>query len=98
MKITLKLEIIFVIIAVVFALIVSLILYPVFFDIGTDGVIYAEMARSIVAGDGISVYDVPHTVFSPLLGIFIAFVYFVIRNLEIASFITNLIIGLASIP
>lgn len=43
-----------------------------FASIGTDGVFYLNLAKSIATGQGFSVYGIPHTIYSPLLPLIIA--------------------------
>lgn len=65
--------------------------------IGTDGVFYAEMARSIAEGEGLSVYGVPHTIYSPLLSFVIAPFYSIGIPLDVAAHIPVILFALATI-
>jgi len=91
-------ELLFILPFILFNLLVAFWLYPGFSSIGTDGVVYALVGESIAEGNGISLYGEPHTIFGPLLPIFIAFFYLIIGNLELAAHAATIFFGLASIP
>lgn len=91
-------ELLFVLFFVLFGLVVTLWLYPGFSSIGTDGVIYALVGQNIAEGNGISIYGEPHTIFGPLLPIFIALFYLMIGNIELAAHAATIFFGLVSIP
>lgn len=80
-----------------FAAVAMAYVYQGFSVVGTDGVFYAEMARSLTEGNGLSVYGVPHTIFSPLLPISIAPFYAIGIPLETAAHIPIALFALASI-
>lgn len=65
--------------------------------IGTDGVFYLEMARSLVEGKGLSVYGVPHTIYSPLLSFVIVPFFALGFSLDVAAHIPVILFALASI-
>src|SRR3989344_3599508 len=80
------------------ALAVVWLLWNTFSDIGTDGTVYALMGQSIAQGEGLSVYGQPHTVFSPLLPILIAPMYWIFSSAERAAFAANIIVVLLTLP
>ncbi|OGZ12528.1 MAG: hypothetical protein A2942_00245 [Candidatus Lloydbacteria bacterium RIFCSPLOWO2_01_FULL_50_20] len=79
-------------------LFLTLFLYPKFAYIGTDGVSYALMAKSLAEGSGLSVFHQPHTFYSPGLSFAIVPFYFVLGNIELAAITTVIALGLLTLP
>src|SRR3989344_547807 len=76
----------------------TLFLYPKFAHIGTDGVFYALMAKSLALGQGLTVFHQPHVFFSPGLSFVIVPVYFIIGNIELAAQVTMLALSILTLP
>ncbi len=86
-------------IAVFLAALVCLIfIYQRFAFIGTDGSFYALLGKNIAEGRGLSIFGVPHTIFSPFLPLSIAFFYFFLENIDLAAHVAVMFFALASIP
>lgn len=83
---------------VIFNVILAAFIYSKFGAIGTDGAIYALVGKNIAEGHGLSLYGLPHTIFSPLLSYSIAVFYKLNGNLEIAAAAATIFWWLASIP
>ncbi|MDP2631095.1 MAG: glycosyltransferase family 39 protein, partial [Candidatus Uhrbacteria bacterium] len=74
------------------------LIYPKFASIGTDGVFYALMAKSLAEGGGLSVFHHAMVYFSPLLSVVIVPFYWLIGNIDVAAHITVIVLGLLSLP
>lgn len=78
--------------------ILVILIYPHFAVIGTDGVSYALMAKSIAQGHGLTVFGHPHLFYSPLTSFLIVPFYWFIGNIELASHVALIVISLLTLP
>lgn len=83
--------------AAIYLALVALI-YPKFASIGTDGVSYALMAKSLAEGSGLAVFGHPHVFFSPLSSFAIVPFFWLLGDIDLASHITLVVLGIISIP
>src|SRR3989338_196144 len=76
----------------------TLLLYPKFAYIGTDGVSYALMAKSLAEGSGLTVFHQPHTFYSPGFSFAIVPFYWLIGNIDLAAHVSIIVLGLLTLP
>ncbi|OGZ08553.1 MAG: hypothetical protein A3D65_04835 [Candidatus Lloydbacteria bacterium RIFCSPHIGHO2_02_FULL_50_13] len=76
----------------------TLLLYPKFAYIGTDGVSYALMAKSLAEGSGLTVFHQPHTFYSPGFSFAIVPFYWLIGNIDLAAHVSMIVLGLLTLP
>jgi len=93
-----KKEIFFVSLAVIVDALIVAFIYRKISYIGTDGAVYATLGKNIAEGKGLTLYGIPHTIFSPLLPYFIALFYLVFKNIELSAHLATVFFGLASLP
>ncbi len=82
---------------VIFAMVCMVYIYQGYSIIGTDGVFYATMGKSITLGEGLSVYGVAHTIYSPLLPLLIAPIYAIGFPLDSSAHLPSMLIALMTI-
>lgn len=72
----------------VFLVLLSFV-YPKFAFIGTDGVSYTLIAKNISQGDGLTLFGVPHTYFSPGFSIAAAPFMWIFDDIELAAHVAT---------
>lgn len=81
-----------------FSILTAWIVYPRFAFLGTDATFYVLMAESIIRGEGLRVFGVVHTIFSPLLPILTSPFIPLSGDGEVAAHMLSIVLGLLSIP
>ncbi len=77
--------------------ILAFLAYPSAFIIGTDGVSYALLAQSIANGDGLKIFGEQSLYFSPMFSFFIVPFYWLLDDIEFASRVTIIMLGLGTL-
>lgn len=78
-------------------LFLTLLAYAKFAYIGTDGVSYELVAKSLAEGTGLTLFGAPAIYFSPLFSVVIVPFYWVMGNIDLAAHITIIVLGFLSL-
>ncbi len=92
-----KKDLFFILAVLAVSILLVVLIYPRFALMTTDGVLYALMGESLAKGEGLSAYGQPHLIFSPLLSVFIAAFFLVVKDLYLASHLGVIFCGLAAV-
>lgn len=93
-----KKEIALLFLMILLSFVMVAVLLPKFGKIGTDTALYAIIGKNFIEGKGFTLFGEPHTVFSPLLPIFIGIFYFFVGNLDLAAHFATIFFAILVLP
>ncbi len=88
----------YIILLILISIVFILLIYPHFSQIGTDSSLYAIMGKNLIEGNGLTLWGVPHTIFSPFLPFIIGIFYKLVNNLELSAHLATFFFAISSIP